>query len=320
MFQLQAQPVPHFAMQSIERATHSAPSPSINMPRTLARPPFMEVDRNTIAALAPELAEVPIEYIRQHLARQAHGMVAAVNLLSIPSSLPKSHLPSALDAPVRPSPSAPASASFPTHVLAVTSTKPSSSSPTTPTAASFAAAQAQSSHTAILYPTHSLVLAAHCANLPSLPPSRPSGRATSLTLPVVPLTVPDATTFPHLHAFLHNKRADALLAALLPSLAQSLPRADGASSSSSSSSASRGGYTAQFTSDRLARLAQHLAAVAHSQAGTQGGLQILMANAKVVTNLWKNTCAFGIFDTELWGVIDLAYEILLTALNRMARQ
>lgn len=246
--------------------------------------------------------------------RHIFSMIAAVNLLSIPSSLPKSHLPSALDALVRPTSSAPASASFPTHILAVTSSKPSASSPTTPTAASFAAAQAQAAHTAMLYPAHSLVLAAHCANLPSLPPSRPSGRATSLTLPVVPLTVPDASTFPHLHAYLHNKRADKLLAALLPSLGAHLPRMDGASSSTSR------GYTAQFSSDRLARLAQQLASAAYSQAGAQGALQILMAYAKVVTNLWKNTCAFGIFDTELWGVIDLAYEILLTALNRMARQ
>ena len=80
MFQVQAHPVPHFSMQTMERATHSSSSPSINMPRTLARPPFMEVDRKTIAGLAPELADVPIEYIRQHLASQAHEYVAFSHL------------------------------------------------------------------------------------------------------------------------------------------------------------------------------------------------------------------------------------------------
>lgn len=185
--------------------------------------------------------------------------------------------------------------------------------PNTPTVASFAA-QMASSHTCALYPTHSLVLAAHCTALPSLPPSRPSNKSTSVTLPVVPLTVPDATTFPHLHAYLHTKRADTLLAALLPCLQSSLPQMSAASSSA------QRGYIAQFSNDKMHRLAQTLASQVYSQAGSQGALQLLMAYAKVVTNLWKNTCAFGIYDTELWAVIDLAYEIILTALNRVARQ
>ena len=241
-------------------------------------------------------------------------MLAAVNLLSIPSSLPKSHLPSSLDAPVRPTSHPPPSASFPTHLLAVSSSRSAPSTPNTPTVASFAA-QMASSNTCTLYPTHSLVLAAHCAALPSLPSSRPSGKSTSVTLPVVPLVVPDATTFPHLHAYLHTKRADVLLAALLPCLQMSLPQ----TSSSSSSAVSRS-YVAQFTSDKLLRFAQILASQVYSQGGSAGASQILMAYAKVVTNLWKNTCAFGIYDTELWGVIDLAYEILLAALNRIVRQ
>ena len=77
MFQVQTQPAAHFPLP-MERVTYSAPSPSINMPRTLARPPFREVDRDTVVAIAPELADVPIDYIRQHLARQANEYVAFV--------------------------------------------------------------------------------------------------------------------------------------------------------------------------------------------------------------------------------------------------
>lgn len=73
----------------------------------------------------------------------------------------------------------------------------------------------------------------------------------------------------------------------------------------------------QFSSDKLLRLAQALASAAYTQAGPQGALQGLMAHAKVVNNLWKNTCALGIFDTELWGVMDLAWEIILAALTRV---
>ena len=76
MFQVQSQPASHFSMP-MERATHSTPAPSLNMPRSLARPAFREVDRTTVATIAPELAEVPIEYIRQHLARQSNEYVAS---------------------------------------------------------------------------------------------------------------------------------------------------------------------------------------------------------------------------------------------------
>lgn len=238
-------------------------------------------------------------------------MITAVNLLSIPTSLPRSHLPASLGAAVRPSRSMPNAASFPTHVLAVTSTG-APSSPSTPTVASFSAQMASSSGSCALYPTHSLVLAAHCVKLPSLPASRASARSNSaLALPVVPLSVPDVASFAHLHTFLHTQRADILLAALLPALQASLPRASGGAPRN---------YTAQFTSEKLFRLAQTLASAAFAQGGSHGAMQAIMGHVKGVSSLWKNTCALGVFDTELWAVIDLAYEICLTALNCIARQ
>jgi len=310
MFQVASHPT-SFTLP-MDRVSMSTAPPSLQLPRNLARPPFAEVERSAITAIAPELGNVPMEYIRNHLAGQAPQMLAAVNLLSIPSSLPKSRLPSSLDAPVRPSSSAPSSSAFPTHLLAVSSSKSSASMPATPTASSFAAQQmSTSSATCPLYPTHSLVLAAHCTLLPALPPSRPSNKATAVNLPIVPITVPDSATFPHLHAYLHTKRADTLLAILLPSLQQLLPSVASASSSSSR------GYVSQFNSEKLLRLAQALASAAYTQAGPQGALQGLMAHAKVVNNLWKNTCALGIYDTELWGVMDLAWEIILAALTRI---
>lgn len=244
---------------------------------------------------------------------EIYRMLAAVTLLSIPSSLPKSRLPSSVDAPLRPTASVPPSASFPTHILAVSSSKTSPSSPSTPTASSFAAQAQQASSTVVpLYPTHSLVLAAHCTLLPRLPAARASTtRATALSLPVVPLTVPDAATFPHLHAYLHTKRADTLLATLLPALQGMLPPAAGASSGAVRS------YAAQFTGDSLLRYAHALASYAYTQSGPQGAAQTLMAHARVVNGLWKNTCALGIFDTELWAMMDLAWEIILTALTRI---
>lgn len=73
MFQVASHPTPHFSLP-MERVPVQAP-PSLQLPRTLARPPFVEVDRTAILAMAPELAEVPIEYIRKHLAGQASEYV-----------------------------------------------------------------------------------------------------------------------------------------------------------------------------------------------------------------------------------------------------
>lgn len=76
MFQVQTQPASPFTLP-MERAVHHAPSPAINLPRSLQRPEFREVDKNRVNALAPELADVPLEYIRKHLASQANEYVAS---------------------------------------------------------------------------------------------------------------------------------------------------------------------------------------------------------------------------------------------------
>ncbi|CAL1709713.1 unnamed protein product [Somion occarium] len=320
MFQVAARPTPPHLASNMETYTPYPTQVPVNLqlPRTLQRPTFSEVSRDFVVQLAPELQEVPFEYIRKHLAGQANEMLAALSLMSVPSSLPKSRLASNLDVPLRPANPMPSSTAFPTHILAISSSKSSPSSPTTPTVASFAAqAVSAGSATVPLYPAHALVLAAHCTLLPPLPRSRPSNRATSVTLPVVPLTVPSAETFPLLHAYLHTKRPDNLLAALLPSLAASFP-----SATSNRASSSSGGsvYVSQFTSERLSRLANSLASTAYHQSGPQGALSGLMAHAKVVNALWRNVCALGVFDPELWGVMDLAWEIILAALTQVAQR
>ncbi|KAI0795473.1 hypothetical protein C8Q75DRAFT_712202 [Abortiporus biennis] len=303
-------------METYSPSIPTAVPPSLQLPRTLARPTFNEVSRETIIAIAPELAEVPMEYVRKHLAGQANEMLGALSLLTIPSSLPRSRLASSLDAPIRPTSSVPSSSAFPTHILAISSSRTSPSMPATPTVASFAAQPNMSASATIpLYPTHALVLAAYCTLLPPLPRSRPNNRSATINLPIVPLNVPSAETFPSLHAYLHTRRADSLLGALLPSLARLLPPFTPGSSSSS-----RPAYVAQFSSDTLLRLAQQLASTAYAQAGSQGALSGLMAHARIVNGLWKNVCALGIFDAELWGVMDVAWEIVLAALTRVAER
>ncbi|KAI0752840.1 hypothetical protein C8Q80DRAFT_1249115 [Daedaleopsis nitida] len=285
----------------------------LNIPRRLARPSFTEPTRDAIARIDPGLASVPLEYVRKTLAANSHEMLTAISLLTLPSSLPCAHLPPSIDAPLRPTPQAPDTSAFPTHVFAILSSR---SSATTPTVASFADRSSLPPSTTVpLFPASALVMAVHCALLPPLPhPHRPSGRRAALTLPIVPLTVPSPETYPLLHAYLHTMRPDTLLASLLPTLAASLPQLAGPSSSAGSA---KPAYVAQFSSNQLARLAHALAGAAFQRGGTQGALGGLMAHIKVTNGLWQNVCALGVFDAELWGVMDLAWEVVLAAMTKI---
>jgi hypothetical protein len=170
--------------------------------------------------------------------------------------------------------------SLPTHMLAVYS-----STPATPR------------QRVTLYPAHHLVLAAHCAHLPALSPADPA-RAVHVSpdhtqattaLPVVPLRLPHAESFPALLAYLYTKRVDPLLAALLPPAPK--PTLDDVPP----------GACAR---DRLA----HQLAEAYSP-------RTLLQRALAVNGLWRNVCALGIDDARLWGAIDVSWEVLLSALN-----
>ncbi|KAI0649838.1 hypothetical protein C8Q79DRAFT_902221 [Trametes meyenii] len=318
MFQVASRPTHHHGAipepLNLSMSHYQSPvAQKLNIPRRLARPSFSEPTRDAVARIDPALTGVPFEYIRTNLAGKSNQMLAALSLLTIPSSLPCAHLPPTLDAPIRPTSQVPDSSAFPTLILAILSSRSSSA---TPTVASFAdKSSLPASATVPLYPASALVLASHCSLLPPLPKALPSnGRRAALTLPIIPLTIPSPETFPLLHAYLHTMRPDTLLASLLPALASSLPQMAAASSSAGSNKLV---YVAQFSSERLLRLAHALAGAAFQRGGTQGAMSALMAHIKVINGLWQNVCALGVFDTELWGVMDLAWEVVLTAMTKV---
>lgn len=77
MFQVPAHPT-SFNMHGHGHQQAFAPppqSPSVQLPRTLSRPHFMEVSRDAILAAAPELGDVPAEYIRRGLRSRANEYV-----------------------------------------------------------------------------------------------------------------------------------------------------------------------------------------------------------------------------------------------------
>jgi hypothetical protein len=186
---------------------------------------------------------------------------------------PRASLPSSLA--LAPGPATP------THILALTSASGKSS----PAAA------------LTLHAAHHLVLLAHCAQLPALPPaSSKSGAA-----PVVLLAVPAPDAFAPLHAFLYAHDTPALLGALL-GLAVPASALAGPSSGTAAH----------------AQLAGSLAHGLVRAAGADAAR--LMAAARRVNGCWRNACALGVFDLELWDALDLAWEAVLGALNAVVRK
>ncbi|KAH7928837.1 hypothetical protein BV22DRAFT_1003883 [Leucogyrophana mollusca] len=245
---------------------------SISLPRYLSRPEFREVSGETLRAVAPELADTHGDYLRDKLecfGPQMQQVLAGVRAQPITNALPKELSVVINDL----------SSDMPTHMLAVYARQPSSSSAVR--------------RRVTLFPTHSIVLAAHCANLPSLPPyaptSVPDAPGSSISIPVVPLCIPSPDTFSRLSNFLYTKRVDHLLASLLPCP----PPASLCSPSLNSSEA------AQSFSAKLA--ATYTA-------------QALLSHAMTVHGLWRNACALGVSDERLWGAMDVAWEVLLGSL------
>jgi len=213
-------------------------------------------------------------------------MMAALRSCHLPSSLPRSNLPTALEVRM------PHTVSPPTHILAVFTS--ASSRPST------------AGDIAVLIPTHHTILAINCAHLPRLPLSRPQPRSTgTAALPVIPLTVPSAEAFAPLHSFLVVHRLDEFLYTLLSIIPSQTFAAVRAGSSNSAANPLAHLSPAQF--------ATYLAASAKGDK-----MSALMGLTRNVMNVWRNACALGIFDRDLWAALDFAWEAILGAMNLVA--
>ncbi|OCH87489.1 hypothetical protein OBBRIDRAFT_837323 [Obba rivulosa] len=265
-----------------------ASTPELRLPRRLARPAFREVSHEAMAAVDPELKEMPLSFIREGLEIRGPDMLKV--LASVHATPARHVLPKELRVRVRDRSYHP-----PTHMLAVYSPAPAPRRAVT------------------LFPVHDVVLAAHCASLPPLGPAAESPEPEAadhaqaqaeadagieteaplnLTLPVVPLALPHPPTFSALSAFLYTKRAETLLVALLPSLPPSPSSMPGAQ---------------PRARPAPAQLARAFAATYTTRA--------LAAHALRVTGAWRNACALGVHDDALWRVLDAAWEIVLASLS-----
>ena len=142
-----------------------------------------------------------------------------------------------------------------------------------------------------LFPTHQLILAAHCNNMPSFPTSHPNPAAPGSTvqIPVVPMCLPSPETFSILQSYLYTKRIDALLAKLLPTPPPSMTD------------------TNIPLSDIIKRLVHHLAATC--------SISSLALHAMLINGVWRNACALGVYDNKLWNAIEVTWGAIVGAID-----
>ena len=228
------------------------------------------------------MSTLSISGLRKLINPSPFRMLAGISVLSgshLPSSMPRSHMQATISIPIRPTQAHP---TYPTHVLALSSSKSSSDS-------------------VMLFPVHSLILASHCSSLPRMPPPA-SPPSTTLHLPVLPFSLPSPAAFSILHTYMYNHRLDAVLKSLFPLPAGFLQ--------------SLSHHTVQTTLSSGTTLHQ-LSAYLCSSAGSN--LHTLTSHAAHVKELWQDMVALGLHDPELWDTIDLAWEVVLGALNLAAK-
>ena len=212
-------------------------------------------------------------------------MLAGNALLSqtdFPTSLPRSRLPRNIFVPVKPSS---LRLTYPTHALAMSSSKSSNND------------------TAYVFPVHDLVLAANFTQLPPLPASQQHTGAWTLTLPVLPISVPSPAAFSVLYTYLYTHRPELVLKSFFP-----LP------SNFLQSLTPEAVRTALASRDTLHQLSSHL------YSSSSSNVQTLMTHASLVKDFWENVVALGIHDPVLWDTIDLAWETILCALNLLSNR
>ena len=165
---------------------------------------------------------------------------------------------------------------LPTHMMAVHGPRPTN--------------EPEAKTKVTLYPVHSLILAAYCAKLPAFPPPEvadPIETPTSriFTLPTRPLYLHSPQTFSAILEYLYLRSPDILLQRLIP-----LPIP----------------MVMVHKQEQHASLAQYI--------GNRLSVPALFCQVSVVHGIWQNTCALGIFDDHLWGVIGFAWKLAVTSL------
>lgn len=292
-------PSPQVVDVEMGDATPPPPTPpatvSLNFPLYLGRPEYVEVPKASIEVIDPDLANADPSYIRDTLTANTMGPRCVLDYITyIHSTYVTSYSMyqvlrrySPKDKDLLSRGTLPREITIiiedmtsvaPTHMLAVHGPRPKDAPEGAKTQVT-------------LFPIHSLILAVHCANLPPFPApinhfsteENPTSR--EVVLPVRPLFLFSPRTLPFLLEYLYLKRTDALLRHIIPVI---LPA------------------TLIDEPDQYESFARVL--------GTKFSAVGLLQQITIVHGLWQNACALGVYDDDLWSVIDFAWKLLLMSL------
>ncbi|KAF8870942.1 hypothetical protein CPB85DRAFT_1226186 [Mucidula mucida] len=258
-------------------AAGGATKSPLQLPRQLDRPAFEpERTRQAIISADPDLEDVPLPFIRHSLRDKLHEMVIGRNSLSpshVPTHYPVHLIPRALTVPLLKSS---ATASFPTHALAI-------------------CAKDDPGQPALIFPIHCLVFSAHCSlTLPSCYEPNES----AIHLPIQRLELPSPRAFSILYEYMYTQRLDGVLKKLIP-----LPPDFLSELSHTVVIEARGSKSTIF------RLGMHLYAC------ESGSVAMIMTHASHVKDLWHDMVALRMYLFDLWDTLDLAWDIVLCALH-----
>ncbi|KAH8830525.1 hypothetical protein DL96DRAFT_1593281 [Flagelloscypha sp. PMI_526] len=280
-------------------ADHVDPTPpprvqqqnGFTLPRMLDKPEERDIPPDNFLHLAPELKDADLEYVREKLHAMGRLMLRELSRVKV-SNLPRGHLPKELVVQANDCP--------PSLLFAVWGHTPTGPSAVT------------------LWPVHSLVFAINCANLPHLPaaisfqpprierpsfsdddepPTLSSRRETSpaITIPVIPLLLPAPAEWIPLATFLYLGDRNQLFTDLMPR--ENLPPDM---------------YDQCVHPTNKAAYAKYLSET-HA-------LKKLLLHVTRIHGLWRNAVVLGIHLPGLWDCINLAWDVMMSALSYASTQ
>ncbi|KAF9525271.1 hypothetical protein CPB83DRAFT_796601 [Crepidotus variabilis] len=260
-------PISDVEMGDATASTSAPRKTQVQMPRELPRPAFEEIDYERLTEIDDSLKDVPITFLRQHLHVMGQDFLQSLGSTTIPQS---KTLSKEIDIMINDMTSI-----APSHVLAVTG-------PKRPGAKSTKVS---------LYAVHSVVFAAQCSRMPKFPPMLPlpphQAGSQTVRVPVFPISVPHATSFPQLLKFLYCKRPTSLIREMIP-----LAPPPGL-----------------FEDQDPSQVIHYATELAKTFTDAK-----LVQVAGEVHGLWRNLCGFCVDDELLWNTLDLMWRICLTAL------
>ncbi|TFY67032.1 hypothetical protein EVJ58_g1890 [Rhodofomes roseus] len=282
-------------------------SPLVSVPETIERPPLPPVMSDMIAKFEPELADTPVEYVREALAAMGTRLMGVSKKCRVDpprlASGPEVNL-IVTDAGL---------SCLPTHALAVhPPAEPSTWSP------SDRANRLNSrGREVIIMPIHAAILVANCGRLPSdMPESRPrpppnqiifSGgeMVNGYRIPLVSFCLPMPQAFELLVRYMYTRDKDALLNALVPTQTPFDVSGDRTPLYAADPALRQGVARKQ----RINRVASECVAYFNGQ------LSRMYEQARFIEGFWRNAVTVAMSDDGMWETLQLAWEALVQAMK-----